>query len=170
IVMQIEELCIAIETYPQSLAAAMEEVAKAEQAIEKLEEQIEEEEANLSPEPEEASSLEDEDKQSDANIRELVLKLDDELSLLELRYEQIKGEIELEYRRNPPPGGKVIEAMVTAFVKSNARLVEAKKRCLVGQMPSPVALGCPLVVAHRTDASRYVVLLTVHQQSQPVLQ
>lgn len=128
--MNIEELRIAIETYPQRLALAMEEVAKAEQAIEQLEEQIEEAEAHLTPEPEENYSTEDQDKPSDDDIQERELRLEYELSLLELQCEQIKGEIELEYRHNPPPGDKVTEATVSAFVKSNARLVEAKERCL----------------------------------------
>ncbi len=56
--------------------------------------------------------------------------IDHELALLEVRYEQIKGEIELEYRRNPPPGDKVTEATVAAVVKSHPRLVEAKTQCL----------------------------------------
>ena len=128
--MNVDDLRISIETYPQRLFAAMEEVSQAEKAIDELEEQIEEEEARLSPATEEDVSVDDDNKQEDTNIQEIVLKLEYESSLLELLCEQIKGEVELEYRRNPIPGDKVTEATVTAYVKSNPRLVEAKERCL----------------------------------------
>ncbi len=70
--MKVEELRTAIESYPQRLSKAMEEVAKAERTIEKLEEQIAEEEAQLSPQ----EGL-NEDAQTD--IQETLLKLDHEL-------------------------------------------------------------------------------------------
>lgn len=62
--MTIEELRTAIETYPQSLAAAMEIVTIAEQDIEKLEEQIDEEENQLLTELAEVSSSDNGEKQS----------------------------------------------------------------------------------------------------------
>jgi chromosome segregation ATPase len=128
--MKIEELRTAIETYPQRLCTALEEIAKAQKAIEELEEQIEDEDAQLSPATVEDVSVDVDNKQEDTHIHEIVLNLEYELSMLELLCEQIKGEVELEYRRNPIPGDKVTEATVTAYVKSNPRLVEAKERCL----------------------------------------
>src|SRR6266487_2889267 len=121
--MKIEELRIAIESYPQRLSKAMEEVAKAERTIEKLEEQIAEEEARLSPQ----EGL-NEDAQTD--IQETLLKLDHELALCDLECERIRGEIELEYRRNPPDGDKVTEATVAAYIRSNPQLLKAKERSL----------------------------------------
>lgn len=124
--MKIEELRMAIETYPRRLSEALEKVTKAEQAIEKLEEQIEEEELDLSPVVESS----DEDTQRAPDTQEMLLKIDYELALLELNCEQIKGEVELEYRRKPVSGDKVTEATVSAFVKSNPRFVTAKELCL----------------------------------------
>lgn len=123
--MTIEELHTAIETYPHRLYQALEAVEKAEKAIERLNEQIEEEEANLSPIVETV-----EKEQIDENIQETLIKLEHELALLEVKCEQTKGELELEYRRNPPQGDKVTEATVTAYVKSHPKFVEAKERCL----------------------------------------
>ncbi|MGH2497588.1 MAG: hypothetical protein ACRDIV_23040 [Ktedonobacteraceae bacterium] len=123
--MKIGELQIAIETYPRRLSEAMEAVDKAEKAIEKLNEQIEEEEANLSPD--DSSSVE---SGQGGNQEEERLRIEHELALLELDYEQLKGEIEMEYRRNPPGGDKVTEATVTAVVKSNKQLVAAKRKCI----------------------------------------
>ena len=129
--MTIEVLRVAIESYPLRLYEALEAVDKAEKVIDRLNEQIEEE-AELSSETADESDAEakTESGQSVIEQQEILIKLNYELALLELAYEQIKGEIELEYRRNPPDGDKVTEATVTAFVKSNFRLVEAKERCL----------------------------------------
>jgi len=124
--MQLEELRAAIETYPQRLYAALEAVDKAEKAIDRINEQIEEEEASLSPAPEIAPGSE----QSDADREAARLKLDHEQALLDLDYDRLKGEIEMNYRRKPPVGDKVTEATVAAVVKSDARLVEAKRKCI----------------------------------------
>ncbi len=124
--MTIEELRQAIEQYPRRLYAALEAVEQAEQAIDKLRDQIDEEEASLSPEAEpEADS-----SQGAVEREEALLNVEHELALFELAYEQMKGEIELAYRRNPPASDKVTEATVAAFVKSHPKLVEAKTRCL----------------------------------------
>ena len=124
--MKIEALREAIETYPQRLSTAMEAVDKAEKAVEKLNEQIEEEEASLLPE----GTTSTDSGQSDADREAERLKLDHELALLELEYDRLKGAVEMEYRRNPPEGDKVTEATVTAVVKSDVRLAEAKKKCI----------------------------------------
>ena len=124
--MQLEELRAAIETYPQRLYAALEAVDRAEKAIDRINEQIEEEEASLSPAPETAP----ESEQSDADREAARLKLDHEQALLDLDYDRLKGEIEMNYRRKPPVGDKVTEATVAAVVKSDARLVEAKRKCI----------------------------------------
>lgn len=125
--MTIEELHTAIEMYPHRLYGAMEAVDKAERAIERLNEQIEEEEATLSPIEE--SSAPDSGL-SDAAIQEAVLKLDHELALLNLRKAQVEGEVELQYRYNPPAGLKVTEGLITALMNSNTQVVEARERCL----------------------------------------
>src|SRR5258708_3418188 len=122
--MKIEALREAIETYPQRLSTAMEAVDKAEKAVEKLNEQIEEEEASLLPE----GTTSTDSGQSDADREAERLKLDHELALLELEYDRLKGAVEMEYRRNPPEGDKVTEATVTAVVKSDGQLPEAKKK------------------------------------------
>ncbi len=106
--MTIEELRTAIESYPQRLYAALEAVDKVEKAIDRINEQIEEEEASLSPAPETAP----ESEQSDADREAARLKLDHEQALLDLDYDRLKGEIEMNYRRNPPAGDKVTEATV----------------------------------------------------------
>ena len=126
--MTIDELRSAIESYPQRLYGALESVDKAEKTIERLNEQIEEEESALAPVEDTGASPEGE--QSSENIQETLVKIDHELALLEVRCEQTKGELELEYRRNPPSGDKVTKATVTAFVKSHPRFIEAKERCL----------------------------------------
>jgi hypothetical protein len=124
--MTIEELRQAIEQYPRCLYEALEAVDKAEKAVEKFNDQIDEELANLSPEAEpEADS-----SQSAIEREQALLQLDHELALLELAYEQMKGEVELAYRRDPPAKDKVTEATVAAYVKSYPKLVEAKTRCL----------------------------------------
>jgi len=121
--MQLEELRGAIETYPHRLYAALEAVDKAEKAIERINEQIEEEEASLSPTPETAP-------ESEAEREAARLRLDHEQALLDLEYDRLKGEVEMAYRRNPPDGDKVTEATVAAVIKSDARLVAAKKKCV----------------------------------------
>ncbi len=124
--MKIEELRSAIESYPRRLYEALEAVDKAEKAVERINEQIEEEEASLSP-VEDANGNSEQDSES---IQETLIKLDHELALLEMKCEQTKGRLELEYRRNPPQGDKVTEATVSAFVKSHPQFVEAKENCL----------------------------------------
>jgi hypothetical protein len=123
--MTTNQLRDAIETYPQRLYEALKAVEKAENALEKIEEQIEEEEAMLLP----LDSPTPETPESDEERIETE-RLDYELAQLDLRYEQLKGSIELEYRRHPPAGDKVTEATVSAYVKSNDELVAAKERCL----------------------------------------
>lgn len=125
--MTIEELRAAIEAYPHRLYETLEAVDKAEKAVEKLNEQIEEEEFALSPPVEDTR---DSNEQSSEDVHETLVRLDHELALLEVKCEQTKGELELEYRRKPPEGDKVTEATVTAFVKSHPRFVAAKERCL----------------------------------------
>ena len=110
--MKIEELRSAIESYPRRLYEALEAVDK--------------EEASLSP-VEDANGNSEQDSES---IQETLIKLDHELALLEMKCEQTKGRLELEYRRNPPQGDKVTEATVSAFVKSHPQFVEAKENCL----------------------------------------
>jgi len=124
--MRLEELHAAIETYPQRLYTALEAVDKAEKAIDRINEQIEEEEASLPLAPETAP----ESEQSDADREAARLKLDHEQALLDLDYDRLKGEVEMNYRRNPPAGDRVAEATVAAIVKSDTRLVEAKKKCI----------------------------------------
>jgi len=110
------------ETYPQRLYAALEAVDQAEKAIDRIHERIEEEEASLSPAPG--------SEQSDAGREAARLKLEHKQALLDLEYDRLKGEIEMHYRRKPLVGDKVIEATVAAVVKSDARLVEAKRKCI----------------------------------------
>lgn len=124
--MTINELREAIETYPQRLYKALEAVDKAEDTVTKLTDQIEEEEANLEPVAEAGEVSE----QVDETTQETLIRLDHELSVLEVKCDQTKGRLELDYRRNPPEGDKVTEATVSAYVKSHPEFVEAKERCL----------------------------------------
>lgn len=124
--LKIEELRSAIESYPRRLYEALEAVDKAERAVERINEQIEEEEASLSL----IEHADDSDEQSGESIQETLIQIDHELALLEVRCEQTKGRLELEYRRNPPQGDKVTEATVSAFVKSHPQFLEAKEGCL----------------------------------------
>ncbi len=151
--MKIEELRSAIESYPHRLYEALEAVDKAEKAVERLNEQIEEEEANLSPE----EDIDDSSEQSGENIQEILVRIDHELALLEVKCEKTKGELELEYRRKPPAGDKVTEATVTAFVKSHPRFVEAKELCLKKKFERETAnisrrVGYVARVAERREA------------------
>jgi chromosome segregation ATPase len=123
--MKLEDLRLVIESYPHRLYEALEAIDKAERDIEHINEQIEEEEAKL-------SSVEEDNinEQNNEDIQEVLVRLDHELALLDVRCEQIRGEVELEYRRNPPIGDKVTEATVNAYVKSSVRFVEAKEQYL----------------------------------------
>jgi hypothetical protein len=123
--MKLEDLRLVIESYPHRLYEALEAIDKAERDIERLNEQIEEEEANLSPVEEGNIS-----EQNNEDIQEVLVRLDHELAMLDVRCEQIRGEVELGYRRNPPMGDKVTEATVNAYVKSSVRFVEAKEQYL----------------------------------------
>lgn len=131
--MTIEELRLAIESYPSHLAKAMQDVAKAEQAIEKLEEQIAEEEAELAPTPPPVN------EQTEMPLDEQRVRFDHEIALLELHCEKTRSEIELSYRRNPPHGDKVTEATVTAFVRSHLQYITAKEKCLEKKLERDMA-------------------------------
>lgn len=126
ITVKIEELRSAIESYPHSLYKALEAVNKAEKTIERLTEDIEIEEAHLFF----IEGTGDNSAQSGENVEKTLVRLDHELALLEVSCEQIKGHLELEYRRKPPEGYKVTEATVAAFVKSHPQFVEAQERYL----------------------------------------
>lgn len=102
-----DELHSMIESYPTRLAAALRARDEAAHTVEQLTAQIEAAAAR-------PISLVD-------------LNLDHELSLLEVAYERLRGEVELEYRRISP---KPTEAAIAAMVRADARLVEAKRACL----------------------------------------
>lgn len=121
--MTLPELALAIEAYPKKLSDALSAVQKIEEKIEKLQDQIEEEEIALSP-VEETST----DDTPLFVLDEQLLKIDHDIMMLDLRYEQLRGVVELEFRRNPPPGDKVTEATVSAVVRSDERLFNAKKQ------------------------------------------
>lgn len=108
------------------MSDALSAVQKAEEKVEKIQEQIDEEEAALSP------AIEDTSNEDDPlmAIDEQIMKIEHEMMMLDLKYEQLRGIVELEFRRNPPSGEKVTEATVSATVRSDERLFAAKQKCI----------------------------------------
>src|SRR5258706_2564449 len=116
---QLEKLHEEIEAYPARLQEALERKLNAEALAAKLAHEFNEEKERLAQPSEEDNTLTEE--------REENLKLDFEISKLQLHYDQKRGKLELEYRRNPPPGEKVTEATVSAYLNSNEELVTLNK-------------------------------------------
>lgn len=98
-----------IESYPTRLAAALRARDEAAQTIEALDAQVRSVEWRLSAE----------------NTGDI--QLEHELALLELDYEQMRGEVELSYRRE---SDKRTEASIAALVRADQRLIDAKRAIL----------------------------------------
>ena len=127
----LEKLHEEIEAHPEQLRVALERKLKAEARAAKLARDYADEEKRLTQ-----SSGED-----DIPVNERVenLKLDHELNKLQLRYDQKRGQLELEYRRNPSPGDKVAEATVAAYINSNEELTSLREEILQKQYERNVA-------------------------------
>ena len=121
----LEKLHEEIEAYPEQLRVALDRKLKAEALAAELARDYANEEKHLTQ-----PSGEDD---MPANERVENLKLDHEISKLQLRYDQKRGRLELEYRRNPPSGDKVTEATVAAYINSNEELASLKEEILQKQ-------------------------------------
>lgn len=104
-----DELHSMIESYPTRLAAALRARDEAAQAVEALDAQVRSAEWRLSAE----------------NTGDI--QLEHELQVLELDYEQMRGEVELSYRRE---SDKRTEASIAAMVRADQRLIDAKRAIL----------------------------------------
>lgn len=124
--MTLQQLSDAIEAFPKMLGDAVGKEMDLERKVEKLDEQIEEEELSIDVAAPEEEPQEDGLLEFDRKIMETEQKI----AKLELEYEQAKGEVELEYRRNPPAGDKVTEATVAAVLKSDPKLLDLKRKTL----------------------------------------
>lgn len=120
----LEKLREDIEAYSENLQRVLERKLKAEDLVATLAQEFTNAKERLTrpSENEEAETLPDE--------RAAKLKLDLEINKLQLTYEQKRGQLEMEYRRNPPPGDKVTEATVSAYIKSDEDLTNLKEEIL----------------------------------------
>jgi hypothetical protein len=121
-IISFEKLLEEIEAHPETLRKALERKLKAESLVARLAQEFADEKERLAQSHEEDTGSPDE--------RAGRFKLDLEVNKLQLRYEQKRGQLEMEFRRNPPAGDKVTEATVAAYIKGDEELTALKEEIL----------------------------------------